>query len=127
MPSRVLIVDDEPAILSTLSEILQLEGFAVETASSGQTAKAALVNRRFDAVITDVKMETPTAGYEVVEIAVKQNPRPATIVMSACPDLSSEWKARGAQAFFEKPTPMSELLHTIAELLVDGRAQSGRA
>ncbi len=118
---RLLIVDDEPAILFIMSEILQLKGFAVETASSGQTAKAALESATFAAVITDVRMETPTAGYEVIEFAKKQNPRPAAIVVSAYPDFNREWKAHGAQAFFEKPVPMSALVHKIEELLIQDR------
>lgn len=118
MQYRLLIVDDEPAIRSTLSEILQVEGFAVETASSAQSAKDALASGTFDAVITDVRMETPTAGYEVIEAAANQNPRPAMILMSAYPALSRDWKEHGAQAFFEKPMLLSEMLDRVKELLV---------
>lgn len=117
MQSRILIVDDERAILSTLSQILKLAGFAVHTASSAQAASVALATATFDAVITDLKMETPTAGYDVVEAATKQNPRPATIILSAYPQLGSQWKQRGAHAFLEKPVPMPELLHKLEELL----------
>lgn len=126
MQNRILIVDDEPAMVSILSEFLHLEGFAVETASSAQTAKVALAVRSFDAVITDLRMETPTAGYEVVEAASKQNPRPATVILSAYPALGSQWKLRGAQAFFEKPAPMLALLRKIKELLENngGRRKS---
>jgi len=119
MQYRLLIVDDEPAICSALCTILRVEGFAVETASSGQSAKAALASGAFDAVITDISMETPTAGYDVIEAAGKQNPRPATILMSANPAFAGDWKAHGAQAFFEKPMLISELLDRIRKLLVD--------
>lgn len=122
MQIRLLIVDDEPAILFIMSEMLQRKGFAVETASSGKTAKAALESAKFDAVITDVRMETPTAGYEVIELANKQHPRPAAIVISAYPDVTREWKAHGAQAFFEKPVPMPALVHKIEELLIQDHA-----
>lgn len=117
MPHRVLIVDDEGAILSTLSNILRLAGFAVDTASSARGAKMALAMGAFDAVITDLKMETPTAGYAVVEATTKQNPRPATIILSAYPEFGSQWKQRGAHAFFEKPTPPVELLRKLKQLL----------
>jgi DNA-binding NtrC family response regulator len=121
MQYRLLIVDDEPAIRSTLCTILQVEGFAVETASSGQSAKDALASGTFDAVITDISMETPTAGYEVIEAAGRQNPRPATILMSAYSAFRDDWKAHGAQAFFEKPMLISELVDRVKELLADGR------
>ncbi len=121
MQGRVLIVDDEPAIVYTLRAILELHGFAVETASSAAAGIAALGAVAFDAVITDLKMETPTAGYDVVESATKQNPQPATIILSAYPDLASDWRARGAHAFLEKPVPMPELLRKLEELL-NGRS-----
>lgn len=117
MPHRVLIVDDEGAILSTFSEILKLQGFAVDTASSAKAAKMALAMGTFDAVITDLKMETPTAGFDVVDAAKKQVSRPATIIMSAYPEFGSQWKQRGAHAFFEKPASMAELLRKLEELL----------
>jgi DNA-binding NtrC family response regulator len=121
MQNRVLIVDDEPAIISTLRAILELHGFTVEAASSAAAGTAALNSAAFDAIITDLKMETPTAGYEVVEVARGHNPQPATIILSAYPDLCSEWKVRGAHAFFEKPVNTADLLRKIEDLLGDRR------
>ena len=122
MPKQILIVDDEPAIVSTLGEILRLQGFAVKMVSSAQNAKAALASGAFDAVITDLSMETPTAGYDVVEAAGRQSPQPAMIILSAFPDLSSDWKSHGADAFLEKPAATSDLLAKLRELLDGGVA-----
>lgn len=117
MSFRALIVDDEPGIVSTLREILESRGFAAQTATSARTARLALSSAVFDVVITDLKMETATAGLEVVEAATRLSPRPVTVIMSAHPQLLDSWKDRGAHAFFEKPADVSDLLQTIDDLL----------
>ena len=78
MKARLLIVDDEEVILSLLKTVLQSQGYSVTTAGSGAEAKAVLAaDEGLDLVITDMRMETETAGYEVVEAAVAPASRPA--------------------------------------------------
>lgn len=114
---KVLLVDDEPSILTTLRLILKSEGFDVETASSGKAAKAALVQTSFDLVVTDLSMESTTAGYEVVHAAQRQTRKPATLVLSGFPELLDEWQAEGADAGLPKPTDVPDLLETIKRLV----------
>jgi len=114
---RALIVDDEPSVLLTLRAILQLQGLEVETAGSGKAAKVFLHEGRFDLVITDLSMETERAGYEVVQAAKDQAGKPSTLVISAFPDLLTDWKKYGADAMLAKPTDTSELIATVAALL----------
>jgi DNA-binding NtrC family response regulator len=112
-----LLVDDEATVLFTLTLILQARGFEVDAASSAESAKQAMATARFDLVITDLKMETATAGYEVTAFAANLHPRPAIIVLSAYPALDSEWRRYGAQAYFQKPTDAGVLMRTVEELL----------
>jgi len=56
MSASVLVVDDDRAITVVLSQILASEGFSVETAFDGRAALEKLAARRFDVVITDVRM-----------------------------------------------------------------------
>ncbi len=121
MSLRLLLVDDEPAIAWIFKQVLEGHGFAVETASSAAAGKEALKTAAFDVVITDLKMETPTAGYEVVHAAVSKKPAPATIIMSAYPALGYDWQQHGAHAFFEKPVPIQQLLRKINQLLASRR------
>ena len=114
---KLLLVDDEPSILTTLRMILKSEGFDVETASSSRAAKAALVQTAFDVVVTDLSMESTTAGYEVVHAAQAQTRKPATLVLSGFPELLDEWPAEGADAWLQKPTDVTELLETIHRLV----------
>jgi hypothetical protein len=70
-------------------------------------------------------METLTAGYEVAELAENQQPRPATVILSAFPSQALDWKEHGAHAFFEKPASPPELLRTINELLKPSQRRNG--
>jgi DNA-binding NtrC family response regulator len=117
MKRRMLVVDDEAAIRLTAVAICEVNGFQVQAASSGREAIEALSAAAFDVVVTDLKMETETAGFDVAEFAAKQFPRPIIIVVSAYPKLGMDWKQRGVHAFFEKPTDTSALLRCIEEML----------
>lgn len=117
MRLRVLVVDDEPSILMTLELVLRTEGFEVDTASSGKIAKSVLAQKAFDLVLTDLSLETPEAGYEVVRTAREQTIRPATLVISGFPDLLMTWESEGADGGLQKPTEVPELLATINRLV----------
>jgi len=117
MTARILLVDDEPSIVMTLTAILQKNGFQVMSAASAQQAKEKLARNQFDLVITDLKMETDGAGFEVLKTALQQPYKPATLLLTAYPMAPQEWVAHGADGLLEKPTEMSALLETISHLL----------
>ena len=118
MKLTALIVDDEASILTTLRAILEGRGFEVHEASSAKVAKEKIAGALdFDLVITDMKMETDIAGYEVVSAANRLPRPPVTIIISAYSNLSRDWKERGANAAFDKPTNILELLKTMDALL----------
>jgi DNA-binding NtrC family response regulator len=117
MKRTALVVDDEAAIRLTTAAILEANGFQVRTASSGLDAIQSVSSAAFDLIVTDLKMETDLAGFDVAEFAAKRKPRPVVIVLSAYATLATNWKQRGVHAFFEKPTDTSVLLRCIDELL----------
>ena len=128
MKLTALIVDDEASILTTLRAILEGRGFEVHEASSAKMAQEKIAGIfDIDLVITDMKMESDTAGYEVVSAANRLSRLPVTIIISAYTNLSREWKERGANAAFEKPTNIPELLKTIDALLQKRETQLARA
>src|ERR1700719_4444723 len=61
MKRRILLVDDELAILLTLKAVLEIQGFDVTTASSAREAKMKLRQHQFHMVITDNRMESENA------------------------------------------------------------------
>ncbi len=63
MTRRILLVDDELPVLLTLKAVLEMNGFEVETASSAREAEQKLCSQKFEMVITDMRMESETAGF----------------------------------------------------------------
>jgi DNA-binding response OmpR family regulator len=117
MSKRILLVDDEPAIQLTLKAILEMNGFEVVTAASSAEAKIRLQADSYHLVITDLNMEKETSGFDVVRFAREQPYRPAVAILTAYPDLGSDWKEEGAESLWIKPTNLPELLKQIESLL----------
>jgi DNA-binding NtrC family response regulator len=118
MKRRILLVDDELAILLTLKAILEINGFEVETAASAKEAKGKLPHGVYHMVITDMRMESETAGYEVIREAKRQDYDPAVAILTAFPLLGSDWKEEGADSMLVKPMNTNDLLRQIEALLV---------
>ena len=118
MKRRILLADDELAILLTLKAILEMNGFEVDTASSGREAIKKLEKNIYTMVITDMRMEYETAGYDVIRAAKNQPYNPATSILTAYPSLGSGWKSEGAQSLLVKPVNTGDLLRQIEALLV---------
>jgi DNA-binding response OmpR family regulator len=123
MKRRILLVDDELAILLTLKTILEIHGFEVETAASREEAFRKLKGGVYNMVITDLKMETETAGYDVINFAKQQKCDPATAVLTAYPALGNDWRGQGAQSLLVKPVGTEDLLRQIEALLVNHEDQ----
>ncbi len=118
MKRRILLVDDELAILLTLKAVLELNGFEVSTAASAQEAKQKLQAGEFEMVITDMRMESETAGFDVIHAARQQKYNPATAILTAYPSLGNDWQTRGAHTLLVKPVNTPDLLRQIEALLV---------
>jgi len=118
MKRRILLVDDELAILLTLKAILEINGFSVETAASAKEAIGKLKANEYHMVITDMRMEHDRAGYEVVRAARKQKYEPAVALLTAYPLLGSDWRTEGADSMLVKPMNTNELLRQLEALLI---------
>ncbi len=118
---KILVVDDETAILDTLRILFRSEGYDVSTASSGKEALAAIAAARPDIVLTDIKMPG-AGGLDVLERAREVDPEMAVILMTAQASLSSAMQAvnRGAYYYLQKPFSNDELL------TICGRAAEAR-
>lgn len=114
--SRLLIVDDEPSILTMLRIILQSEGLEVETARNSAEARAILAKQSFDVVITDMRMETPVSGMEVAGFAKASPAKPGVLLLSAFPLQTSEW-AGFADAYLQKGGDVRDLIAVVQNLL----------
>ena len=114
---HILIVDDEPAILGLLKSVLELSSFKPHCARSAAEAKSLLSQQTFDVVLTDMRMETPTAGFDVVQAARQLDPRPAIAILTAFPISPSEWRPSGADGLMVKGADIMSLPDKLLNLL----------
>ena len=127
MKRRILLVDDDVAILLTLKAVLEISGFEVETAASAREARLRLRNSEYHMVITDLRMESDTAGHEVAAAARKAPNRPAVAILTAYPPQNEEWVTDGADKVLVKPMNTQNLLRQIEALLVAHEDEKRRA
>ena len=118
MKRRILLVDDEPAILLTLKALLEIHGFDVETATSARDAKSKLRSSSFVMVITDMRMENDQAGLEVARAAKKASYEPAVALLTAFPLSDDGWRDDGADEMLVKPMNSNLLIQQLEALLV---------
>ena len=118
MKRKILLVDDELAILLTLKAVLEIQGFDVTTASSAREAKTKLRQQEFHMVITDNRMESENAGLEVANAAKKAPYQPAVALLTAFPVSEDDWQDTGADEMLVKPMNTQALLGQIEALLV---------
>jgi DNA-binding response OmpR family regulator len=115
---RILLVDDEVAILLALKAILEINGFTVETAASVREAKAKLRTSTFHMVISDLRMEDDASGLEVLRAAKKAAHPPAVALLTAYPEAEEDLLNAGADQMLVKPMNTRDLLRQIEALLV---------
>src|SRR5438270_4479160 len=108
--AKILVVDDEPTILLTLTAILELEGYDADSASGGAEAISAIRQHHYDLVLTDLKMPG-VDGLAVLEAVRKSSPHSVTIMMTGYGSLHSAIEAvqAGAYEYLVKPTELEQL------------------
>ena len=108
---RILLVDDETAILETLEILFRSEGYEVSVADSGPKAMAALEDEKPDIVLTDIRMPG-AGGLDVLSQARAVDPEMPVILMTAQASLQSAVRAvnEGAYYYLQKPFANDELL-----------------
>jgi len=104
MNELILIVDDEPSILTALSNILEDEGFRCITTTSGEEALQLYEREKPDVVFLDIWM-ADRDGLEVLQALRKMDGNAAVIMMSGHGTSATAVKAvkMGAQDYLEKP------------------------
>ncbi len=108
---KILLVDDEQAILETLQILFRGEGYEVAVANSGKEALDALHEEAPDIVLTDIRMPG-AGGMEVLARAREVDGEMAVILMTAQASLQSAMRAvnEGAYYYLQKPFANDELL-----------------
>ncbi|MGO4209198.1 response regulator [Terriglobus sp. 2YAB30_2] len=125
MKRRILLVDDEIAVLLTLKAVLEISGFDVDTATSGLEGRHKLRAKPYDMVITDMRMEHEQAGRDVVGYARGLPTPPAIALLTAFPVADDDWQEMGADKMLVKPMQTRTLLEQIEGLLEKHLACTG--
>ena len=114
---RVLLVDDEVAVLLTLKAVLEISGFDVDTAASAREARSKLKTRVYEMVITDMRMESEQSGRDVIVAARTADYHPAVALLTAFPVAEDDWQDMGADKMLVKPMQTRALIQSIEKLL----------
>ncbi len=115
---RVLVVDDEAAVLLTYSLILEQQGYEVVACGRSVQAIAAIEKEQFDVVLCDYSLEEQHTGFEVISAARKRDPNiPAALLTGyATKETADEAAAQGIGVMF-KPIEIEEFLATTSNML----------
>ncbi|MFZ0011639.1 MAG: response regulator [Halobacteriota archaeon] len=112
----ILIVDDDETILAVLKEILRLDGYIVETASTGNEAIERSDATFFNLCLLDIKLPD-MEGTELITKLHKTNPQMIKIIITGFPSFENAVKSLnlGADAYIMKPVNSKELLEVVSE------------
>jgi DNA-binding NtrC family response regulator len=111
----ILVVDDDPAVLGTVADLLELEGHRVERAGNGREALEAVERRRPSLVLLDMRMPLVDGWAFAKELKARDIDLPI-IVMTAAQDASAWAEQIGAAAVLAKPFDVDNLLDTVERL-----------
>jgi CheY-like chemotaxis protein len=114
---RVLIVEDNPAIRTTLRDVLELEGYAVQTARNGAEGLALLTAACPDLLVLDLMMPV-VDGWAVLEQRRAQTvcPQVPVLLLSASRETVTTAEQQGVSAYLEKPFDLDTFLAQVARL-----------
>lgn len=111
---RVLVVEDNAAIRSTLAMILEREGFDVMAVAEYQRALELIESELFDTLITDLDLPDGT-GLDLLLTARSLRPRMRSILMTGygCSAIRKQAQELGLAAYLEKPFDPADLLSAL--------------
>jgi len=114
--ARVLLVDDDPASRLTLKTVLEAGGYNVDSAASAAEAVGKLEEGEYELVLSDLQMESPQAGLQVLAHAKMMDYKPATALLTTYENARPNLPRR-EDSMFIKPIDIPGLLGKVADLI----------
>jgi len=116
--TTILVVDDDPYTLESISSLLNEHGYSVVACENAADAMAKLQENRIDVVLTDIKMPVMT-GIELLEKIHNLNPEIPVILMTAFAEIDMAVDAikKGAFDFITKPYKHEYLVYTVEKAI----------
>ena len=121
---RILVVDDDTAILTRLKAILQTEGYIVDVVGSGEEAIEKSKSQHYSLALLAIKLPD-MEGTQLLTRMDMGVPRTRTIMITGYPSLKNTVESlnRGADAYIVKPMDPGKLLQIIEEKLEDHESE----
>ena len=118
----ILIVEDDKAIIKSLKDILQSEGYSVDTAENGREAIQKSKEKFFNMALLDIKLPD-MEGTKLLTLMHEDLPKMVKIMVTGYPSLENAVEALnlGADAYVMKPIKPENLLALIKEKLEEQR------
>ncbi len=125
-PANILLVEDDPAIVRTLRQVLADEGYQVTVEPNAVSGVERAKRNGFDAVITDLKLPGGMTGLDLVRELHACQPRLPVLMMTAygTTDSAIEATQSGAYDYLLKPFDMPELLSLVEQAVSASRLMS---
>jgi signal transduction histidine kinase len=119
--ATVLVIDDEESVATTIEAILTMDGHKVTAVTSGAEAVRLLNEKRFDVVLTDLRL-ADMDGIEVLREVQRTSPETASIMLTGYASLESAVAAlrSGAYDYLMKPSDVDELRATVNRAIERG-------
>jgi DNA-binding NtrC family response regulator len=116
---RILVVDDEPAVLFAYRKLIEQDGMTVDISATLEDALRLIRARPYLAVIADMRLAGTDNrdGLEILRIIQKERPGTKTILATGYGDSGVEKTARslGASYYFKKPVSPADILGALRE------------
>ena len=122
MNQSLLIVDDEPPIRFALSKYFEALGCSVDTAASVEETGALIAKRCYGAAILDVRLDHRDAGLDLADVIRGRCQTTKLLMLTAygSPEMETEARRHGVDAFLHKPMPLAEIAEVLERLLEGG-------
>jgi len=122
--ARVLLVDDDPTSRLTLQTVLEAGGYRVDAAASAAEAVGKLEEQEYELVLSDLQMESPRAGLQVLAHARMMDYKPATAIVTTYQNAKPQHiKPKAQSRMLIKPEDVPGLLSKVANLISERAAR----
>lgn len=123
--ARILVVDNDPSVISVLQTLLKAEGFDVQAATNGDDAHRLFQEQTFELMICDIRMD-PVDGMQVLTWARQEKPDMCVIMLTAFSTVETAVDAMklGAFEYIKKPFKVDELLLIVQRALEYSRTMA---
>ena len=115
---RILVVDDDETIRTTMKAILQDEGYIVDLAASGKDAIQKTQEKAYNVALLDIRLPD-MEGIELLKLLKDSVPRTRKIMVTGYPSMQNAISAlnKNADAYLLKPVDVEKLLNTVKQQL----------